>query len=406
MNSDQYYVPFWLAVIINMNVILGAGMFINVGILSQVAGPLSPLSYLIMAVFVLPLVLSIAQLANVHQASYGGLYTYSKEQMGPFAGIVSGLSYVIAKSSSCAALSFAFSVYLQNLVPHLQTVPFAALSIGTLTVLAILNIFGARIGGSIQMGFIVFKLLPVFFAIGCLFGYFSPQHFALTANVPKALGLSLPLALFSMMGFEMCCSIGHTIKDADKNLARIVVTSFFLVASICALFQFSMYSIVGQSLAGAANPFLLMTEQLFGQGSRLAYSIALGLNLSVAMSMLGGCYGIMYANIWNMYAVGEEICSSGLSKLMAQKNRFNIPMYYLLLQWVTSAGLLFAGLRLVTMQKITVFGVVLTYLLSVIALLCMYARKEAKLKLPRSIAVMSLAPCLYIGFLCFKDLFL
>ena len=126
-SSATQTVPFWTAVIVNMNAILGAGVFINTGTLINLAGPWCVISYLAMAFLVLPLVLSIAQLAAVHEATYGGLYQYAKEQMGKAAGVFCGVSYIFAKTSSMAALAFASSIYLRSLIPSLPFILFIRL---------------------------------------------------------------------------------------------------------------------------------------------------------------------------------------------------------------------------------------------------------------------------------------
>ena len=66
-----------VAVLICINSIIGAGLFINPRPLTQFAGPYGFLVYMLGALLLTPLVLSVAELAKLHPVA-GGLYVYSK----------------------------------------------------------------------------------------------------------------------------------------------------------------------------------------------------------------------------------------------------------------------------------------------------------------------------------------
>ena len=54
--NDQEKLSLWQAVVININVMFGSGIFINTVILAKLAGIFSFVSYIIFALIVLPLI--------------------------------------------------------------------------------------------------------------------------------------------------------------------------------------------------------------------------------------------------------------------------------------------------------------------------------------------------------------
>ena len=73
------------AVLINLNVMVGAGIFINTVLLSQNAGGLGAAAYAVVGLLLLPLMMSMYQLAKIHRG--GSLYDYGLH-MGHYAAFV------------------------------------------------------------------------------------------------------------------------------------------------------------------------------------------------------------------------------------------------------------------------------------------------------------------------------
>ena len=88
------------AILINMNIMLGSGIFINTVVLTKQAGSLGALAYLAVAVLLLPLIMAIAQLLHYHHEA-GTFYDFGKS-VSPFFGSLSSWSYFTAKLCTCA----------------------------------------------------------------------------------------------------------------------------------------------------------------------------------------------------------------------------------------------------------------------------------------------------------------
>ena len=90
--KDEFKLSLLSAIFINVNIMLGAGIFINTSTLAQKTGLLGAGMYLLVGLLMLPLILSIAHLLRLHPA--GGFYIFAKKEISPFMGFFSGWSYL------------------------------------------------------------------------------------------------------------------------------------------------------------------------------------------------------------------------------------------------------------------------------------------------------------------------
>ena len=74
-------ISLFLAIIVNINIVIGGGFFLSIQTLSPQAGVLAPLSWLVVGLLLFPLTLALATLAKQHAVS-GGLFVYSHKKPG------------------------------------------------------------------------------------------------------------------------------------------------------------------------------------------------------------------------------------------------------------------------------------------------------------------------------------
>lgn len=388
--------------IINMNVMIGAGIFVYPSIIASYAQSFGFLSFGLVFCIMLPLVLTIAQLAALYPAQEGGLYVYSATALGRMAGIVTASVYFIAKALSCSIMIRIFVVYLYVIIPALSsTIPVALTRLIVILFLFVLNLFGIYFGTYLQAILIFFKILPI--AAVIITGFFK-FNFAHLTLFPVSFGLfasSLSFALYSMMGFETCCAIGHIIGDR-RRMASAVLVSFFTVTCIYMLFQFFIFGVLGSDLIGAVAPLASFFNVVFQHLASQERLLLIGIG-AVMISAISAAYGILYANSWYVVVIGREFQGTiGKSGFI---NRFGIPVWAVLVQALLIAFLLLLTDNIALLGRLSVFGVLLSYLITVVALLCLYKERDAKLKLPFWVVLLSLASCVIMGFICIKDLF-
>jgi len=401
--SNKISFPLWLVIIMNLNIMIGAGVFINATSLTMQAGPFGFLSYLTVACILLPLVLVIAQLSKIHKATEGGLYTYSKEGIGDWAGNFSAFAYFFGKSASISVLITAIAKYLYDSFPALNTIPITYSKITFLILILFLNSFGVKIGGKIQIGFMFFKIVPLVLVILLGIIFFNPSLFHFnTINLTDFTG-SLSIAMYALIGFEACCLIGHTVASAEKNLSRAVVISFLLVASIDTLFQNSIFGVLGTTLSNGQAPISAFFTKLLENFPLTQLILPKVLNIFVVIAILGAAYGMVYINSWNLFITSKEKTSK-LNMLITKLNSQGTPITCLFLQGLIILFCITIKVNITFLSRLAVLGILTSYTLSAISLFIAYKTRRKKIKLPQIITILSLISCFYIGFNCIKDL--
>jgi hypothetical protein len=119
--TNQKKLSLLSVILININIMLGAGVFINTVVLAKTTGSLSPLSYVIVGFLLLPIVLSIVKLweSCKSQATFYQLGSH----ISPFVGFLSSWCYFIGKISTFSLGIHVCSSILQQLFIFFDNIP-------------------------------------------------------------------------------------------------------------------------------------------------------------------------------------------------------------------------------------------------------------------------------------------
>lgn len=315
------------AIIVNVNIMLGSGIFVNAVRLAEQTGGLGGLVYGGMGLVMLPLIRAIAILMRVLN---GGTFYEFGSVISQFWGFTASWGYFAAKLASCALGIHIFLTTVYKLLPQIATMlPLFACDIGFIVVFTALNVLNVRIGSRIQSGFILLKLIPIMTIILSGLAFFSIDHYTAASLLWEGIPASVPFVLFAFSGFEASCSMSRAIENPEKNGPRAIFASFGIVLVLMMLFQTSFFGILGGNLASsgwfaeAFSRVLIKISDPTTLGGKLLTSIVLG---GIASSALGGAYGIMYSNCWNLYTLAEKNHLVG-SHLLSKLNRFGTPYW-------------------------------------------------------------------------------
>ncbi len=349
------------AAAICINTIIGGGLFINPSPLTAFAGPLGFVGYLLSTILLIPLLLSIAHLARKNSVS-GGLYVYSKLYVHPLAGFLSGWGYFIGKTTSAAILMHSFILFLQRSIPAIANFSTLGLDYLFIMVVVLMNIVGVRTGGKVQWLFAGLKFFPLFSGIFLGFTALDAQNFVMTMHDVIGLPYTVPIAVFASLGFEIICSIGHMVKDPEKNIKPIIMRTYLFCMLMNILFQSSLFGALGMSLAGAKSPLLLLSS-LWAPTYSLFFSM---INGAVFVAIIGSCFSIFTSNCWNLFTLAEHGHLPGASWL-TRLNRYDVPWVSLLVQGLLASLILFLNTNQIPLQNMAIFGQIVAYSLTAIA---------------------------------------
>jgi amino acid transporter len=392
------------AVLINVNVMLGIGIFINTVELTKRAGAFGSIAYAIVGIMLLPLIISIAELIKLHPQ--GGFYVYAQKEISTFAGFLSAWGYFTGKLGSGAIVLHTAVRLIQHIIPWLHHIPTLVLDAFMICLFVGLNTLNMQAGGSIQKGFMVSKTIPIFFAILVGLFLFQPSFICAAPFEWAGIAPSIPLVLFATVGFEAACSISSKIKDPEKNGPRAILISYIFVICTVMLYQIMFYGALGPSLAeknSYLEAFPALLHHLFSGHPYIAAVIGKLLHLGLAASALGGSYGTMFTNGWNLYTLGQH-GHLFFGKVFTHLNRHAIPVACIIVEGIIyMTYLCISHGNQVPLQQLGALGCVLGYTFSVLALLvACWKRKYTHIKI--WIPMLGLINCLILIGSCVRGM--
>ncbi len=400
----EYKLSLPAAVLINVNIMLGVGIFMNTSLLAQQTGALGFLNYLLVGILLLPLVLSVAKLLELHPA--GGFFTFAQQELSVGWGFISAWTYFTGKLASGTIMIHTSVLILQKLFSSLAAISPLLLDGIILTLFIGLNTLNLKAGRNIQIMFTIFKAVPIFFVIASGIYLFNGTNFLSNQQLWEGIPTTLPLVIYAAMGFEAAASISSKIENARKNAPRAVLISYGIIICILTVYQLLFYgslgSLLGQGTYREAFPNLL--NQVFSTDPLFANKVSGLINLAIASSALGGSYGILFSNSWNLHVLAQNKLLVG-SSFFARLNKHAIPFICVFTEGIICAiYLCLTGGNQVLLQTISAFAAVTTYSICAVSLAAAkYNRPEITIN--RWIPLLGTVNCLILASACVYNLF-
>jgi len=351
------------AVFINLNVMIGAGLFINTYDLSAKAGAAGFLLYPLIGVCMLPLIAITGKLVGLFPT--GGLYAFGTSY-SPFLGFLSCWSYFFGKLASCAVMLSVGATMLQKIVPGLDAINITTLCLIILAIYTILNLQNMKVGVWVQSFFLTSKAIPIIFVIVAGILLFDTSHITPDLFIWSGMASCIPLVLYSLCGFETACALGRNIENPAVNGPKAVYYSFGTIMLLYGIFQACIYMNSYQALATLTSYegiFPTIAHGLFSS-SFIANKVTILLSFAIGSSALGGAYGILFANPWNLYTLAEHNHTIG-SQAITLFNRHQTPWVAVLIESSICAMFLLCNQQsLLSLRSTAALGIIIAYTIS------------------------------------------
>ena len=259
----------WMTTALVVGNMIGSGIFLLPASLAAEAGPVSILGWIFTGAGAILLALVFANLGRALPRT-GGPYAYSRHAFGDFIGFQTAWGYWIAAWVGNAAITYAFVSYLSVFWTELATnnVLAAAVGISTIWLLTLVNIWGVKQSGIVQLVTTVLKFVPlaliaiigIFFMNGDNFSPFSPY-----GSTWSGLSIAATLTLWAFIGLESATVPAEEVKDPKKTLPRATVLGTVITTVVYLLATIAIMGVVStEVLAGSNAPFALAANEIFG----------------------------------------------------------------------------------------------------------------------------------------------
>jgi APA family basic amino acid/polyamine antiporter len=330
-----------------------------------------------------------------------GPYGYIRSTLGELPAYMALWAYWVSLWLTNAALATGVVGYIVVVFPRLNAIQPALFALLLLWSMVIVNLFGVRTGGRVQIVTTALKLLPML-AIALLGGWVlldSPASYvAHPPTTPITLGdvmAASTIALFAMLGIESASVPAARVDDPGRTIPRATMTGTVLTAIIYIIVStVPLLLIRQQELADAGAPFALLMERFGAAGS------GRWLALFVVISGLGALNG------WTLLAgeLTRTMASNGvLPAVLARNNRHGAPAVALLVTGVLGSAMIWMSYSKSLVSAFTFLTRVVTaanlplYFCCALALVVLWRRGTASCT-ARKVLLVAIAGALFVVF--------
>ena len=234
------------AISIGIGAIVGAGIFVVVGIAIGYAGPAIVVSMIIAAIVASFTAFSFAELGSAIPKQ-GGVYAFAYEIASPSAGFVVGYLWLFAQTVAGAAISLGFAGYFVAVFPSLSL---KIVAVSIVLALTALNLVGIKQSAMVNNVLVLTKIVII-----CLFVAFGIPRISLANYSPLApnglIGIlqGTGFIFFAFLGFGRIAMLGEEVRNPNRTLPWSILLSFATSATI--------YVLVGLTATGLQDYRLL-----------------------------------------------------------------------------------------------------------------------------------------------------
>ncbi len=306
----------WGAAAIVVGTVIGSGIFlVPKAMILQVGSPAMVFCvWIACGILSLAGALTYAELAAALPEA-GGEYVYLRQAYGPFFGFLYGWTQMwVAKSGSIATLATAFFYYLANFYPDLEKtltyipIPIGdgggpleirygqILAMGVILFLAVVNYFGVKVGGAVQIAVTIIKvtLIGAIILVGLTARQGSASNFSTSvASVGGIAGFfaAMVAALWAYDGWNNVTMVASEIKNPQRNLPLALTAGAAAVVVLYLLTNAAyFYVLPADGVASSDRVAATMMRHIFGTSGAAAVSIAAMISIFAALngSILSG----------------------------------------------------------------------------------------------------------------------
>jgi basic amino acid/polyamine antiporter, APA family len=248
------------ATMIGVGAMIGAGIFVLIGIAAGVAGPALILAFILNGLVALLTAMSYAELGSCFHDAGGG-YLWVKEGLPKWNGFLAGWMSWFAHAVACSLYALGFGAYFGHVlneigltIPHWGFVsPEKLLAVGIAVVFAYINFRGAsetgKIGNLVTMAKIVILLIFIGFGLEMMFrrGDWMERFSPFLANGMGGVFKAMGLTFIAFQGFEVIAQSSEEIKNPEKNIPKAVFLSLLIVIPLYLLIAVTAIATVNPS---------------------------------------------------------------------------------------------------------------------------------------------------------------
>jgi APA family basic amino acid/polyamine antiporter len=300
---------------IGIGAIIGAGIFVVLGIATGYAGPAVVISMVIAGTVALFTALSFAELGSAIPKE-GGTYQFAYELISPSVAFLSGCLWLFAQTVAGAAVSIGLASYFVTLFPFF---PVKIVAVSAALVLTVLNLMGMKHSARVNNVLVVTKILILCFFIGVGIFQVNPTNYSNFApNGFFGILQGAGFIFFAYLGFGRIAALGEEVKNPKRTLPLAILLA--LAGSVI------LYVVTGLVATGLQNYRILAgSSSPIADAAKATGSFAVV--ATVSFGALVATVSVLLTNLLGLSRVSFAMARNGqLPKSLAKiHSKFGTP---------------------------------------------------------------------------------
>jgi len=326
----------WMSMAMVVGTMIGSGIYL----LPATLAPFGPNIILAFAVTIAGTMCLAVAFARLSARIPGGPFAYVQSAFGETPAFLTLWSYLISQWTGVAAVAVAVAGAIGFVLPAAGSgIGLSIVALGTILILTLVNLTGARSAGWVQLVATLIKIIPLFavvLLVAVRFGAGEPVE-PLAAMPIGVAGITAAAALmlFSLTGFESATVVANVTEDSTRTVpkATILGTGFtgliYLAATIATLLL-----LPSAIAAKSGAPFADAISPILGSGAGALVAVI------AAISAFGTCNALLLLSA----EVGRSIAGANdLPPLFRRTNAAGAPTGSLLVGATVASLLVLAS---------------------------------------------------------------
>lgn len=265
----------------------------------------------------------------------GGPHVYINHLFGETAAFFTGWTYWIISWVSTTVVVIASIGYIRNFLPSNSTLGLLLAELTLLAFITILNLYGAKITGAVEVLLTIIKFIPLTLIPIAALWHFNPKHFILneihhTSSTAHLLATVTLLTLWGFIGLESATTPADSVENPSITIPKAIIWGTLSTALLYVLNYIGIAGLVPPSeLMQSSAPYTTAAQHLFGG------------NWHLVVSLIAATICITSLNAWiltsGQIALGlaNDRC---MPRVFGATNRYGAPAWSLV---ISSLGIAF-----------------------------------------------------------------
>jgi len=326
----------WMSAAMVVGTMVGSGIYLLPTTLAPYGANLV-IAFLVTGFGTMCLAFAMARLAA---RIPGGPFVYIDHAFGEKVAFVTLWSYTLSQVTGVAGVAVAVAGALGHVYPAVVSGPgLIGVALGSIAILAAVNLRGARSAGALQVITTLVKLVPLIAVMLLVMGKLGTgQPPERLAPIPVGIGAATTAAaliLFSLTGFEAAVMTANVTRDSTTTVPRATIVGTGFTAIIYLLATVAALMLLPSAVAARSGaPFADAIAPLLGQAAGILVA------LIAAVSAFGTANALLLIAAETSRTMAQ---ARDLPPIFARSNKVGAPVGAILICAVGAALLVFAS---------------------------------------------------------------